>query len=129
MAAARTLFDKIWQAHEVCVTPSGASLIAIDRVFLHERTGAAALNSMAAAGRSIRDPARVFAVTDHIIETRLNPLTGRRDDTTSMPGGEVFITETRAAARTAGITLFDVTDPDQGITHVISPELASSCRA
>lgn len=38
-------------------------------------------------------------------------------------GGEAFITETRAACHAAGITLFDVGDPDQGITHVISPEL------
>jgi 3-isopropylmalate/(R)-2-methylmalate dehydratase large subunit len=40
-----------------------------------------------------------------------------------LPGGDAFITETRAACRAAGITLFDVNDPDQGITHVISPEL------
>lgn len=40
-----------------------------------------------------------------------------------MPGGQAFITETRAACKAAGITLFDVNDPDQGIVHVISPEL------
>ncbi len=87
-------------------------------MFLHERTGAAALNSMAAAGRRVLDPARVFAVMDHIVDTR----TGR-SDATLMPGGQAFITQTRAAALAAGITLFDVSDPDQGITHVISPEL------
>ena len=118
MSTPRTLFDKIWQAHQVCVTPSGASLIAIDRVFLHERTGAAALKSMAAAGRPVRDPKRVFAVTDHIVDTRPG-----RGDQTLMPGGQAFITETRDAAQAAGIILFDVTDRDQGITHVISPEL------
>jgi 3-isopropylmalate/(R)-2-methylmalate dehydratase large subunit len=96
----------------------GADLIAIDRVFLHERTGAAALNSLAAAGRPVADPARVFAVMDHIVDTRPG-----RSDATLMPGGQGFITETRAAAKAAGITLFDVNDPDQGITHVISPEL------
>jgi 3-isopropylmalate/(R)-2-methylmalate dehydratase large subunit len=96
----------------------GADLIAIDRIFLHERTGAAALNSLAAAGRPVADPARVFAVMDHIVDTRPG-----RGDATLMPGGQGFITETRAAARAAGITLFDVNDPDQGITHVISPEL------
>ncbi|CAM3162588.1 3-isopropylmalate dehydratase large subunit [Sphingomonas antarctica] len=87
-------------------------------MFLHERTGAAALKSMAAAGRSVADPARVFAVMDHIVSTR-----DRSGDATEVPGGSAFITETRAAAETAGITLFDVDDPDQGITHVISPEL------
>ncbi len=73
---------------------------------------------MAASGRPIVDPARVFAVMDHIVDTRLG-----RGDTTLMPGGQAFITQTRDAAHAAGITLFDVNDPDQGITHVISPEL------
>jgi 3-isopropylmalate/(R)-2-methylmalate dehydratase large subunit len=108
-----TLIDKIWQAHRIA-----DGLIAIDRVFLHERTGAAALNSMAAAGRPIVDPARVFAVMDHIVDTRPG-----RGDQTLMPGGQAFISETREAALAAGITLFDVTDRDQGIVHVISPEL------
>jgi 3-isopropylmalate/(R)-2-methylmalate dehydratase large subunit len=114
----KTLFAKIWDAHVVADLGEGGALIAIDRVFLHERTGAAALNNMAATGRTVSDPARVFAVMDHIVDTR----TGR-GDATPMPGGSAFITETRAAARAAGITLFDVTDRDQGITHVISPEL------
>ena len=93
-------------------------MIAIDRIFLHERTGAAALNSMASANRAVVDPARVFAVMDHIVDTRPG-----RGDETMMPGGDTFITETRAACHAAGIKLFDVHDPDQGITHVISPEL------
>lgn len=96
----------------------GADLLAIDRIFLHERTGASALNSLKAAGRPVADPARVFCVMDHIVDTRPG-----RGDQTLMPGGQAFITETRTAAREAGITLFDVTDPDQGIVHVISPEL------
>lgn len=112
-----TLFAKIWDAHRIADTAGGASLIAIDRVFLHERTGAAALRRMAETGRSVLDPARVFAVMDHIVDTRPG-----RGDGTLMPGGEGFITETRAAARAAGITLFDVNDRDQGIIHVISPE-------
>ena len=72
---------------------------------------------MKEAGRPVVDPARVFAVMDHIVDTR----PGR--DGTLMKGGNAFITETRAACHDAGITLFDVHDPDQGITHVISPEL------
>jgi 3-isopropylmalate/(R)-2-methylmalate dehydratase large subunit len=109
-----TLLDKIWNAHSVA-----GNLIAIDRVFLHERTGAAALKRMAASELKIVDPARVFAVMDHIVDTRPG-----RGDQTLMPGGQAFITETREAALAAGITLFDVADPDQGIVHVISPELA-----
>lgn len=113
-----SLFDKLWNSHVVTALPGSGALVAIDRVFLHERTGASALNSLAEAGRAVADPARVFAVTDHIVDTRPG-----RTDKTLMPGGQAFITETRAAAKAAGITLFDVNDPDQGIVHVISPEL------
>jgi len=119
---AQTLFDKIWQSHLVAETGTGASLIAIDRVFLHERTGAAALRRMAQLGRPVLDPSRVFAVMDHIVDTR--PERGNKEmGATLMPGGEAFITQTRDAALKAGITLFDVDSPDQGIMHVIGPEL------
>ena len=115
----RSLFEKIWQAHRVTDLSGGASLVAIDRVFLHERTGSIALKSLREAGRRIADPGRVFCTMDHIVDTR----PGRGDDTL-MPGGRAFITETREAALDSGIHLFDVRDPDQGIVHVISPELA-----
>ena len=114
----QTLFGKIWDRHVVAGLVGGAQLIAIDRIFLHERTGAAALGSLKAAGRAVADPSRIFCVMDHIVDTRPG-----RGDRTLMPGGQAFITETRAAAIDAGITLFDVTDPDQGIVHVVSPEL------
>lgn len=113
-----TLFAKIWDSHRVADLDGGSALIAIDRIFLHERTGAAALRSLGEAGRRVADPARVFAVMDHIVDTRPG-----RGDGTLMAGGDGFITETRAACHAAGITLFDVNDRDQGITHVISPEL------
>jgi 3-isopropylmalate/(R)-2-methylmalate dehydratase large subunit len=109
----KTLFEKLWSAHEI-----RPGLIAIDRILLHERTGAAALKSLAEARRPIVSAPHVFAVMDHIVSTRPG-----RGDTTEMPGGEAFITETRTASHAAGITLFDVNSPDQGITHVISPEL------
>ncbi|MET0247601.1 MAG: 3-isopropylmalate dehydratase large subunit [Sphingomonas sp.] len=113
----RTLFDKLWEQHRVARL-NGEDLIAIDRIFLHERTGAVALRSLAAAGRAVVDPARVFAVTDHIVDTR----PGRTG--TLVPGGNSFLSATREETRAAGIRLFDVDDPDQGIVHVISPELA-----
>ncbi len=113
-----SLFDKLWDAHAIAGTPGGATIVAIDRIFLHERTGTAALNSLAAAGRAVADPARAFVAIDHIVDT----LPGRTDITT-MPGGTAFIRETRTAARAAGITVFDIGDPDQGIVHVVSPEL------
>jgi len=113
-----TLFDKIWNAHLIEAGEGGASLVAVDRIFLHERTGSVALKSLAERGRPVADPKRVFCTMDHIVDTFPG-----RGDATRMPGGTAFITETRAAAQAAGINLFDIGSPDQGIVHVISPEL------
>ena len=115
--AGRTLFDKIWDAHRITMLDDGDALILIDRVFLHERTGAVALESLAEAGRVARAPETVFCTMDHIVDTFPG-----RGDRTLMPSGTDFITSTRRAAKAAGITLFDLDDPRQGIVHVVSPE-------
>ncbi len=114
-----TLFDKLWDSHTVKRLDSGESIIAIDRVFLHERTGSVALESIIEAGRKPRTPKSVFCTIDHIVSNRA----GRKADEARMPGGDVFITATREAAQKTGINLIDVLDADQGIVHVISPEL------
>ena len=118
MNAPRTLFDKLWEAHEIAVADDGQSLLAIDRIFLHERTGTLALKALRKTGRTIRHPQRAFCVMDHIVDTKPG-----RPALTRMPGGVEFITATREAAQEAGIRLFDINDPRQGIVHVISPEL------
>lgn len=114
----RTLFEKVWMTHLVAETDAGNAIISVDRLFLHERTGASALNNLSAMGRSVKDPARVFAIMDHIVDTRFG-----RGDQTLMKGGQAFITQTRKAAQEQGIQLIDVNDPEQGIVHVVSPEL------
>lgn len=114
----RTIFEKIWDAHAIAAIDEATSFILIDRVLLHERTGSVALESLAAAGRTVNAPAQAFATMDHIVDT----LPGRTDATT-MPTGTDFITATRKAAIAAGIMLFDLGDARQGIVHVISPEL------
>lgn len=115
---ANTLFEKIWQSHVIENLDDGAGLIYIDRVFLHERTGSIALKSLEADNRKVVSPEQVFCTMDHIVDT----FPGRTDKTT-MPSGEDFIIATREASHNAGINLFDVNDPLQGIVHVISPEL------
>jgi 3-isopropylmalate/(R)-2-methylmalate dehydratase large subunit len=114
-----TLFEKIWRDHLVADLGDGLSLLLVDRILLHERTGGVALKSLAAAGRQVLAPEQVFATMDHVVDT----LPGRTDKT-MMPTGTAFITATRTAAHEAGITLFDLGNPGQGIVHVISPEQA-----
>lgn len=117
-AMAKTLVQKILDQHHVHSLNSATSLVYVDRIFLHERTGSVALQSLADAGRSVRHPLRTFCTMDHIVSNEPG-----RGDEARMPGGEVFITATRREATNAGIHLFDIPDERQGIVHVISPEL------
>jgi 3-isopropylmalate/(R)-2-methylmalate dehydratase large subunit len=112
-----TLFDKIWNDHTVERHDDGSILLYIDRIFLHERTGSIALASLDAADRTIKNPRHAFCTMDHIVDT----YPGRGDETT-MPGGTEFIRVTRELALKNGITLFDIGDPRQGISHVIASE-------
>lgn len=114
----KTLFDKLWDLHTITELDGGESLLLIDRIFLHERTGSIALQSLAEKGRKVRSPAQVFCTMDHIVDT----FPGRGDQTL-MPSGQDFILATRAETKAAGIQLFDIGDERQGIVHVISPEL------
>jgi 3-isopropylmalate/(R)-2-methylmalate dehydratase large subunit len=113
----RTLFDKLWELHEVESLADGLGLLFLDRVLLHERTGAIALMSLRGSGRSVRAPERTFCTVDHIVDT----FPGRGDDTL-MPSGREFIEAIRYESAAADITLYDIDDPRQGIVHVISPE-------
>jgi 3-isopropylmalate/(R)-2-methylmalate dehydratase large subunit len=113
----KTLFDKLWDLHTIVQLDSGEFLLSIDRIFLHERTGAIALQSILEKGREVCIPSQVFCTMDHIVDT----FPGRGDETL-MPSGHAFIKATRDATKAAGIQLFDIGDPRQGIVHVISPE-------
>ncbi len=114
----QSLFTKLWQSHLIQSFPDGTDLLHIDRVLLHERTGGVALQSLKEAGHKVKHPELAFATLDHIVDTTPN-----RSDQTRMPGGEAFIRVTRQATKDAGIKLFDLHDPQQGIVHVLSPEL------
>lgn len=114
----RTLFEKLWLTHEIRHLGGDESLLNIDRIFLHERTGSIALLSLEDTSRKIASPENVFCTMDHIVSTQPG-----RSDVTEMPAGEKFIQSTRAAAKRAGIHLFDLGHQNQGIVHVISPEL------
>ena len=77
MTGAATLFAKIWDAHAIAPLADGGALVLVDRVLLHERTGAVALEGLHAAARPLAAPAQVFCTMDHVVDTR----PGRGDDT------------------------------------------------
>ncbi|SFC03099.1 3-isopropylmalate/(R)-2-methylmalate dehydratase large subunit [Polaromonas sp. OV174] len=115
----QSLFEKIWSRRRIADLDADGSLalVHIDRVMLHERTGGVALRSLSERKLPVRRPSQVFATIDHIVDTRPG-----RTDITLMPSGTNFIRATREEAHKAGIHLFDIDDPRQGIVHVISPE-------
>ncbi len=113
----RTLFDKLWQSHLVDSDGYGESLLYVDRVCMHERTGSIAMQSLIDRGLRARCPAHAFCVMDHTVDTHPG-----RGDKTPMPGGEAFIVSTRGSARSLGLKVFDVSDELQGISHLVSFE-------
>jgi 3-isopropylmalate/(R)-2-methylmalate dehydratase large subunit len=113
----RTLFDKIWDAHRVGQRADGRDLIYIDRHVLHELHAHHAFTQLAKQQRPIHRPDLTFAVQDHTVATKVG-----RDDTTN-PSGTAFLQAMREGTRQNGIRLFDIDDPEQGISHVVAPEL------
>src|ERR1700683_2809154 len=113
----RTLFDKIWDFHLVGQRADGRDLIYIDRHVLHELHAHHAFTLLEKQGRPIHRPDLTFAVQDHTVSTSAG-----RDDHTN-PSGTAFLKAMREGCRTYGIRLFDIDDPEQGISHVVAPEL------
>src|SRR5262245_52977487 len=113
----RTLFEKIWEAHLVARRPDGRELIYIDRHVLHELHAPHAFEQLEKQERPVRRPDLTFSIQDHTVATR----PGRTDDTN--PSGAAFLKAMREGCRTNHIRLFDVDDPEQGISHVVAPEL------
>jgi 3-isopropylmalate/(R)-2-methylmalate dehydratase large subunit len=112
-----TLFDKVWDAHVVGTRDDGRTLIYMDRHVLHELHGPHAFARLKATGRTLRRPDLTFGVLDHALAT-----TPGRDETTN-PQAAPFARAMRAAAQEYGFHLFDVGDAEQGIGHVVAPEL------
>src|SRR6202049_5130608 len=113
----RTMYQKIWESHLVRQAPGEPALIYIDRHLIHEVTSPQAFAGLKAAGRKVRRPDLTFAVMDHSVPTKDRNLPIL--DTAA--GGQFDALE--RSCREAGITLFDMFSHNQGIVHVIGPEL------
>src|SRR6266852_6942359 len=117
MSAKRTLFEKIWDAHLVA-QPSGRSpILYIDLHLVHEVTSPQAFDGLRAAGRKVRQPSRTVATVDHNIPTE-----PRGTPITDLIAAKQ-IAALQANCKEFGVRLFDMDSPDQGIVHVIGPEL------
>jgi 3-isopropylmalate/(R)-2-methylmalate dehydratase large subunit len=117
MPRSRTLFQKVWDEHVVC-EPTGASpLLYVDLHLVHEVTSPQAFDGLRAAGRRVRQPLRTVATVDHNI-----PTTPRGTPITDAIAARQIEALQRNCAE-FGVPLFDMDSPEQGIVHVIGPDL------
>lgn len=114
---AKTLFEKVWEAHVVAAPAGEPALLYIDLQLIHEVTSPQAFEGLRLEGRQVRRPDRSVATVDHNV-----PTTGNRliiEDAIASKQIETL----RANCAEFGIPLYDVQSRNQGIVHVIGPEL------
>jgi 3-isopropylmalate/(R)-2-methylmalate dehydratase large subunit len=112
-----TLFRKIWDAHTVRTLPSGQTQLFVGLHLVHEVTSPQAFDMLRQHGWRVARPDRTFATVDHIVPTRVR----------QRPFLDLMAEEMTSAlernCRESGITLWSAADAQQGIVHVIGPEL------
>ena len=113
----RTMYEKIWEDHLVHKEPGKPALIYVDRHLIHEGTSPQAFAGLKAAGRKVRRPDLTFAVMDHSVPTKNRHLPILDNDAKSQ-----FEALERNCKET-GVRLFDMHSRNQGIVHIIGPEL------
>jgi len=113
----KSLFDKLWQAHVVREAQGEPTLLYIDLHLIHEVTSPQAFAGLRQAGRTVRRPDLTFGTVDHNV-----PTTDR-----SLPIADAVaanqVETLRRNCKEFGVPLFDIHSPEQGIVHVIGPEL------
>ncbi len=114
MSQPRSLFDKLWDAHEVA-----PGLLFIDLHLVHEVTSPQAFDGLRLAGRPVRRPDRTLATADHNVPTDGTPVAARIKDELS----RVQVQTLEANCAEFGVPIHSLGSDRQGIVHVIGPEL------
>ena len=114
--AAQTLFEKIWNRHVVTTLADGTILLYIDRHLIHEVTSPQAFEGLRLSGRKARRPNLTFATMDHNVPT---------DDRMNIKDSisKAQIEALTHNCKEFGVRLYDLKSPEQGIVHIIGPEL------
>lgn len=113
----KTLFDKVWDAHVVDVIENGPQVLYIDKHLIHEVTSPQAFNELESRGISIARPDKIVATADHNTPTLNQHLPVK--DVLSRNQLEQL---TKNCAKNK-ITLYGLGHENNGIVHVIAPEL------
>jgi 3-isopropylmalate/(R)-2-methylmalate dehydratase large subunit len=115
---AKTLFEKVWEQHLVAEPANEPALLYIDLHLVHEVTSPQAFDGLRMAGRKLRRPDRTVATVDHNVPTIAADRLIIKDEIAARQ-----IDALRRNCAEFGVELFDVQSREQGIVHVIGPEL------
>ncbi|QIX60519.1 3-isopropylmalate dehydratase large subunit [Hymenobacter sp. BT18] len=114
---AKTLFDKIWDAHVVREVAGGLTVFYIDRHLIHEVTSPQAFDELTARGLTLRRPGQIVATADHNVPTR------HQDQPIQDPLSRSQVDKLTENCAKFGVELYGLGHQYQGIVHVIGPEL------
>ena len=114
---ARTLYDKIWDAHVAHEAEDGTCLLYIDRHLVHEVTSPQAFEGLRLAGRKVRAPEKTIAVPDHNVPTTLDRAQGIKNEES-----RIQVEALDKNAKDFGVNYYPVNDIRQGIVHIVGPE-------
>jgi 3-isopropylmalate/(R)-2-methylmalate dehydratase large subunit len=114
---AKTMFEKVWDAHVVAQDPGAPAVLYIDAHLIHEVTSPQAFNTLRERGLEVRRPDRTFATVDHAIPTRSLEIELWPSDAATQ------VRTLRQNCEDFGIPLWDITGEIQGIVHVVGPEM------
>jgi 3-isopropylmalate/(R)-2-methylmalate dehydratase large subunit len=119
MTAPKTLFEKVWHQHLVAEPAGEPSILYIDLHLVHEVTSPQAFEGLRLAGRKLRRPDRTVATVDHNVPT--SSIEDRLHIVDQIASKQIEALRKNCAD--FGVELFDVQSPNQGIVHIIGPEL------
>ncbi|PJZ49347.1 3-isopropylmalate dehydratase large subunit [Leptospira saintgironsiae] len=114
----QTLYDKIWENHRISENSDSESILYVDRHILHEVTSAQAFEGLRTKNRNVRRTDLTFGVVDHNVSTR-----DRKNRDAAGPISRLQIDTMEKNCKDFGVRLFGPEDPEQGIVHVLGPEL------
>jgi len=117
MLQAKSLFEKVWDAHAVRTLANGQTQLLIGTHLIHEVTSPQAFGMIRDLKLSVRMPHRTFATVDHIVPT------DQRREPFDDPLADAMIKELRHNCAAFGITFFDLGNDRQGIVHMVGPEV------
>ena len=112
----KTMYEKIWDSHLVVDEAGQAPLIYVDRHLMHEVTSPQAFEGLRLSGRKVRNPHSILATMDHCVPTK------NRNLPIADPIAKKQIEVMAENCRVNGLVLYDMTNPNNGVIHVVVPE-------